>query len=91
MVYFQFTECFFFLIKLSLVVCAYINYFDSLKEKNFNLYRTESDTNSAIEDVDGVERESLSREIKLTKVKGQGRRTPRKNWSKHQDTILTHM
>ncbi|PNF40572.1 hypothetical protein B7P43_G06756 [Cryptotermes secundus] len=41
---------------------------------------TESDTGSTMEDVDGVERESMSREIKLRKVKGQGRRTPRKNW-----------
>lgn len=38
---------------------------------------TESDTSSAMEDVDGVEQES--HEIKLGKVKGLDRRTPRKN------------
>jgi hypothetical protein len=41
-----------------------------------------------MEDVDGVERESVSREIKLQKVKGQGRRTPRKNWGKLRDIIV---
>lgn len=61
----------------------HINYFESSRE-NVNFYRTESDTNSALEDVDGVERESLTHEVKSRKVKGQGRRTPRKNWSKYQ-------
>lgn len=47
-----------------------------------NFYRTESDTSSAMEDVDGVEPES--HEIKLGKVKGLDRRTPRKNLGKYE-------
>jgi hypothetical protein len=60
----------------------------TLVQKNSQFYSTESDTGSTMEDVDGVERESVSREIKLRKVKGQGRRTPRKNWCKHQGIIV---
>jgi hypothetical protein len=44
-----------------------------------------------MEDVDGVERESVSCEIKLQKVKGQGRRTPRKNWGKRRDIIAIYV
>lgn len=47
-----------------------------------NFYRTESDTNSTMEDVDGVEPES--HEITLGKVKGLDRRTPRKNLGKYE-------
>jgi hypothetical protein len=47
-----------------------------------NFYRTESDTSSSVEDVDGVEPES--HEIKLGKVKGLDRRTPRKNLGKYE-------
>lgn len=47
-----------------------------------NFYRTESDTSSVMEDVDGVEPES--HEIKLGKVKGLERRTPRKNLGKYE-------
>ncbi|XP_021929935.1 uncharacterized protein LOC110834765 isoform X3 [Zootermopsis nevadensis] len=50
------------------------------KKKAYSPSLTESDTSSAIEDVDGVERESLGREIKFRKVKGQGRMAPKKNW-----------
>jgi hypothetical protein len=50
--------------------------------KIMNIYRTESDTGSTVGDIDGVERESL--EIKLGKVKGLDRRTPRKNLGKHR-------
>ena len=48
-----------------------------------NFCRTESDTSSTVEDVDGVEPES--HEIKLGKVKGLERRTPRKNLGKYKD------
>jgi hypothetical protein len=44
-----------------------------------------------MEDVEGVEQESLSCEVKLQKVKGQGRRTPRKNWGKQQGIIVNHV
>jgi hypothetical protein len=54
-----------------------------------NIYRTESDTSSTVEDVDGVERESL--EIKLGKVKGLDRRTPRKNLGKNQSGLHLHL
>jgi len=47
-----------------------------------NVYRTESDTSITVEDVDGVEPES--HEIKLGKVKGLDRRTPRKNLGKYE-------
>jgi uncharacterized protein YcfL len=47
-----------------------------------NFYRTESDTSSTVEDVDGVEPES--HEIKLGKVKSLDRRTPRKNLGKYE-------
>jgi hypothetical protein len=66
---------------------AFVNCFDICTD-NSKFYRTESDSGSTMEDVDGVERESVSREIKLQKVKGQGRTTPRKNWGKRRDIVI---
>lgn len=63
--------------KTCLVVCR-----QTILQKIINFYRTESDTSSVVEDVDGVEPES--HEIKLGKVKGLDRRTPRKNLGKHE-------
>jgi hypothetical protein len=42
-----------------------------------------------MEDVDGVEQES--HEIKLGKVKGLDRRTPRKNLGKHEGIRVTYI
>ena len=60
-----------------LVVCR-----QTVLENIMNFCRTESDTSSTVEDVDGVEPES--HEIKLGKVKGLDRRTPRKNLGKYK-------
>jgi len=60
-----------------LVVCR-----QTVLQNIMNFYRTESDTSSTVEDVDGVEPES--HEIKLGKVKGLDRRTPRKNLGKYE-------
>jgi len=60
-----------------LVVCR-----QTVLENIMHFCRTESDTSSMVEDVDGVEPES--HEIKLGKVKGLDRRTPRKNLGKYK-------
>lgn len=60
-----------------LVVCR-----QTVLQNIMNVYRTESDTSITVEDVDGVEPES--HEIKLGKVKGLDRRTPRKNLGKYE-------
>jgi hypothetical protein len=70
-----------------LVVCRQT--VSAILQKSVDLYRTESDTSSVVEDVDGVEGES--HEIKLGKVKGRDRRTPQKNVGKHASIRVTYI